>query len=243
MTIDSTGLVTILNSSNIPAAANNSYQYGGLPAIFSAGGSGWSWFFANSGNFTQTGAGNIGIAPFSLMSVAAGQFNTVVGYNAGCGITTASFNTAVGCTSLNGATGDGNTAVGYQSGMLVTTGTNNTFLRDSAGSGITTGSNNICIGNLADASADGNLNICIGYQANLGGTAASNYLNIGNVIKGDMATPGSITVSADPVVPLGIATKQYVDAAAGGAPGAPVDSIQFNSAGVFGRAQYSRGSE
>jgi hypothetical protein len=42
-----------------------------------------------------------------------------------------------------------------------------------------------------------------------------------------MAVPGSITVAADPVVPLGIATKQYLDTAVAGAAGAPADPV-FN---------------
>jgi hypothetical protein len=43
-------------------------------------------------------------------------------------------------------------------------------------------------------------------------------------------------VSTDSVVPLGIATKQYVDTVAGGGgvPGAPANSIQFNNANFFG---------
>jgi hypothetical protein len=52
-----------------------------------------------------------------------------------------------------------------------------------------------------------------------------------------MSTPGLITVVANPVLPFRIATKQYVDAQAGGGggvPGTPVNFIQFNSAGAFG---------
>jgi hypothetical protein len=147
--------------------------------------------------------------------------NTCIGWYASCGsgsdnicfnnngqtLTTGSFNIFLGLASGSATTGNDNICIGHQAGMI----------------GINEGSNNILIGNAVAPPVDG----------------TSNYLNIGNVILGDMATPGSITVAADPVVPLGIATKQYFDAVAGGGgggglPAGPVDSVQFNSAGVFG---------
>jgi hypothetical protein len=129
--------------------------------------------------------------------------------------------------------------------MLETTGIKNVAVGGTALQNVSGGSENVGIGHsTAITLTMGSNNICIGCGSIAGGTVVdvptattSNYLNIGNVIKGDMATPGSITVSADPVIPLGIATKQYVDTAVAGAAGAPADpvnSMQFNNAGAFG---------
>jgi hypothetical protein len=112
--------------------------------------------------------------------------------------------------------------LGVGAGNYLTTGSNNVFLGNTCGFQVTTGNKNICIGYYTGSTAPdifvqgGSSNILIGDNST--GTigtptaGASNYLNIGNVIKGDVATPGSITVAADPILPLGIATKQYVDA-------------------------------
>jgi hypothetical protein len=70
----------------------------------------------------------------------------------------------------------------------------------------------------------------------------ANQLTIGTEAAGtgvqrDMlltAATANVLVNRDPTVPLGVATKQYVDSKAGGAPGAPANSIQFNNANIFG---------
>jgi hypothetical protein len=113
-------------------------------------------------------------------------------------LTTGAANVAIGYAALQLATtANLNLAIEYAAGCYLTTGAGNVFIGTNTGLRADTGSSNICIGNLADVPAD-----------------ISNYLNIGNVILGDMATPGSITMAADPVAFLGIATKQYVDSVA-----------------------------
>jgi hypothetical protein len=88
MTIDSTGLVTILSRANIPAAANNVYLYGGDTAIYSTN-NGFNWFIGKSaGNFATTGDGNTGIGFGALIGLTSGSSNIAIGYNAGCGFTT-----------------------------------------------------------------------------------------------------------------------------------------------------------
>jgi hypothetical protein len=70
----------------------------------------------------------------------SGNGNTAVGQNAiGNGITTGSYNTAIGL------------AAGY----ILTSGDRNTLLGTAAGDNITTGSSNICIGSDAQTSAAG----------------------------------------------------------------------------------------
>jgi hypothetical protein len=62
--------------------------------------------------------------------IAGGNYNVVVGDEAGTAITT----------------GDYNTALGYQAGASVTTGTNNTLMGGTAGLNLTTGGENVAIG-------------------------------------------------------------------------------------------------
>jgi hypothetical protein len=141
--------------------------------------------------------------------------------NVGIGVQTATGggigNVGIGSNSAAG-TGNYNVCLGVSCGNWLSTGSDNLLIGDNAGSQTDSGSFNICIGLNAGASGappytsirGGQYNICIGARTGLNVTGASNYPNIGNVM-GDMATPGSITMSADPVIPLGIATKQYVD--------------------------------
>lgn len=97
---------------------------------------------------------------------SGGNFNTVVGDEAGTALTTGDDNTAVGYGALytedehgkNTAVGtnslltlnagaDGrNTAVGYFSGRAMTTGINNTVIGSEAGDALTVGSDNVAIG-------------------------------------------------------------------------------------------------
>ncbi len=111
-----------------------------------------------------------------------GSGNTTVGYQAGY-YATASNNTLIGnqagkaATGVGQLTGTDNTFVGYRSGYVTTSGLGNTFIGDSSGTNNTTGARNIIIGAGTD---------------NL--TATTNdYLNIGDVIIGDMST-GNIQV-------------------------------------------------
>ncbi len=48
------------------------------------------------------------------------------------------------------------------------------------------------------------------------------------------ATSALVSVLANPATPLGIATKQYVDATAGGAPGGTAGQVQFKNGAAFG---------
>jgi hypothetical protein len=171
------GPITFNVSTNIPAAANNAYLYGGDTAIYSTF-SGFNWFIGKgAGNFTTTGIENIAIGPYALLGVTSGNSNIVLGYNAGCGITTTSENIAIGVSCLNQVNGSNNTAVGYRIADFLTTGDSNTIIGADTCRTLTTGSSNICIGSIVDAPA----------------ADTSNYLNIGNVFKGDML--GSLEIT------------------------------------------------
>jgi len=82
--------------------------------------------------------------------VSGGNYNTVVGDEAGTAITTGDNNVAVGFASLDAnETGGNNTAVGYYSLGANATGTKNVCIGFGAGDAITTGSNNTIIGDYA----------------------------------------------------------------------------------------------
>lgn len=142
-----------------------------------------------------SGRGNIAI--YGSNSITTGTYNTSIGSGALYGITDSSYNIGIGYSAYGTAlslaggiaigykaarftTGDGNTVVGFQA--LLGTATGNTSEKNcifgwKAGDSITTGSRNIVIG----------------YDVDLAAPTDSDQLNIGNLIKGNMAA-GSLNV-------------------------------------------------
>ena len=99
-----------------------------------------------------------------------GNMNVAVGRNALDASTNGTWNVAVGYGTLTNGTGvDSSTAVGHLA-LTAATGDNNVGIGYQAGNGITSGANNIAIG----------------YDADVPFVDASNQLNIGNAIWGDL---------------------------------------------------------
>ena len=132
-------------------------------------------------NISIHGTGNTTLGGQTLFYGNAPRYNTVVGYSAAALTGNIVGNTVVGW-SAGGATGENaspalvtfssNTVVGSQAGYrLGGTASNNTLLGFSAGYNIRSGSNNIVIGYAQDPSD----------------VAASNELNIGGVLFGNLA--------------------------------------------------------
>lgn len=160
--------------------------------------------------FSRTGFNNIGIGTTALGSGGAGNNNTAVGHNAMTAAATASTqNAAYGGLALQSlTTGQTNVAVGYQSLSSTTTGSFNTAI---GGYSAPSGQNNTALGYKAGALLAGNSarNVVIGQQVAsttlttgtdniLIGTSAlvdtatgstSNWLNIGNLLYGDLSSP------------------------------------------------------
>jgi trimeric autotransporter adhesin len=126
---------------------------------------------------------------------SGGNFNTVVGDEAGTAITTGDNNVALGYKALftedtgqrsvaigdfaltvqNNDDSNYNTAVGYAAGTAVTTGVQNTFIGGLAGNAITTAPSNTAVGYSALLSnSTGGGNTAVGYEALRNSTAASN---------------------------------------------------------------------
>jgi hypothetical protein len=123
-------------------------------------------------------AGNVG--------TASGTFTTSLGYNCQDSLTSGARNTGVGANVLTAlATGTDTVSVGAYSGNLAT-GSRNIFLGSRAGDDATSGDD--CI--------------IIGYDVNKSAVTASDELNIGNTIFGDLSNDkvridGSGAVSGD----------------------------------------------
>jgi len=110
------------------------------------------------------GSYNASLGAEALINNQAGNYNAAVGYQAGNGVANISYSS--------------NTFIGAQTGYSIATGGNgNTLLGYQAGYTLATGSNNLLLGARVDVPS----------------AATNNYLNIGNVITGDLAT-SSVTV-------------------------------------------------
>ncbi|HUY05552.1 MAG TPA: hypothetical protein VMV62_02465 [Candidatus Paceibacterota bacterium] len=168
--------------------------------------------------YNTTGNENAAFGYDALLSNTGGSFNTANGATALYYNTTGNYNIAIGGDALHyNTTGVDNTASGYQALLSNTTGSYNTAsgsfslsyntsgsyntaLGYFAGENIATGYDNILIGANPDVGGDhlttGTDNICIGFNCILpGGTAATNQLNIGNLIFGTGLTATSSSTS------------------------------------------------
>ena len=112
---------------------------------------------------------------------SGGNYNVVVGDEAGTAITTGDNNVAVGYAALDAVTtADNNTAVGYDSLGANTTGASNVAVGKDALTANTTASNNIAIGvDAATAITTGGSNVAIGTSALQTATTAANNTAIG----------------------------------------------------------------
>ena len=144
---------------------------------------------------------NVAVGKGSIESITEGDHNTALGFDTLKTLTTASGNTAVGRNAGKLLTSDNNTVVGEEAGTAISTGGHNTFVGHNAGKAIETGSGNVIIGNAVGNSASTTKQMSI---------AATDGVSMTTWLEGD--STGKVVVAADPTAPLGIATKQYVDA-------------------------------
>ncbi|MBI4397392.1 MAG: hypothetical protein HY548_09870, partial [Elusimicrobia bacterium] len=129
---------------------------------------------SNAMYFNTTGLYNAAVGYSALGANTSGSNNIAVGQNALDDNQTGSNNTAVGSLIASNSGGSiSNSAIfGYRAGYDLTTGgNNNTLLGYQAGDSLTTGSNNIIIGYDADAPT----------------ISATSFLNIGNLLYGNMS--------------------------------------------------------
>jgi len=121
----------------------------------------------NAGDAIQSGGNyNVVVGDEAGTAITTGDRNTAVGFEALKTATTASYCVAVGYQALENNTGNGNTAVGDQALEACVGGTNNTAMGDDAGVAVTSGQKNTFIGgSCGDATDDGSSNTAVGYLA------------------------------------------------------------------------------
>ena len=155
-----------------------------------------------------TGDQNVAVGTGALSSNVAGRRNTAVGRVA-LQDSIGSDNTALGRSALGQVTGDQNTGVGVGAGRGVAASSdidNNVFIGYNAAVGVLTGAdNNTIVGHNAAATlTTGASNIIIGKDADVTAATASNELNIGDTIYGDLSTDFVGIGTATPAQPLDI---------------------------------------
>lgn len=187
----------------------------------------YNTFFGNRAlENNTTGNSLVAIGTDALLSNTSGNINVSIGYLALSSNTNGNANTAVGYASLlNNINGENNTAFGTNSGRSFAIGANrntaigsgsaqglsgsdsgddNSALGFSSGSNLKSGSRNTLLGSYAgDVIQSGNDNIIIGYGIDPSSSSASNELNIGDLIYGNLST-NKIGIGVIPTQPLDI---------------------------------------
>ncbi|MCB9981387.1 MAG: tail fiber domain-containing protein [Rhodospirillales bacterium] len=200
------------------------------------------------------GKNNAAIGVNALNSLTSGEQNIAIGTNALITLATNSYNIGIGTNALYNNIGHSNTAIGIDAMNANSNGNSNVAVGRDALKNNVSGSNSVALGRYALFAATGGNNTAVGYgagynagtnqtttgtdniligvnvTANTGG-AISNYLNIGDVITGDMSTTQiGIGVTA-PATTLDVAGAVKVDydatACAVGIQGA----IRYDSSG------------
>ena len=135
--------------------------------------------FGNSAGASNTGNYNVLIGANAGLSKTGGDLNTIIGWYAGNVANTAAGNTLMGAQSGESTTGSSNTFMGEKSGRFNTSGGVNTFIGQQAGLANTTGFFNTAIGAFSNMGAAGLQNAtAIGYQAQVN---QSNSLVLGSI--------------------------------------------------------------
>lgn len=163
-----------------------------VTAGFTAGGSGFSVPVAT----LATGQTNTAMGYQAANSLTTGGANVLIGNQAGFSMTTPNYNTACGNSALTSTTSGGfNNAFGSGALGSGTTATNNTAMGYNAGFGITTGSSNTYLGYQATQSnvaATGEIVISTGTTIGKGNNTG--YVNAsGGVYQGNNLTVWSVT--------------------------------------------------
>lgn len=153
---------------------------------------------ASQGNID--GNENTAVGALALYNNLHGSFNVAMGYGAMYWNASSSGNTAIGFQAGYGTTtslNHSNTMIGYQSGLSLTTGNSNNLLGIQSGFYLTSGSNNLMLGDGAGYYlVSGSNNILLGSGVNALTTTTSNYLNIGNVLYGNLLS-GNIGIGTN----------------------------------------------
>lgn len=143
--------------------------------------------------FSVTGNNNTGVGTNTCRNTTTGANNTGIGLDAIRYNETGSNNVGIGRRAGRGVSGNSyanNSIVGTEAAFVITTSSNNAILGYRAGFALATGGNNILLGYQAgDVLTTGIANIIIGYDIDPSAAGASNELNIGGIVFGDLSVP------------------------------------------------------
>jgi hypothetical protein len=159
----------------------------------------------------NAGSGNRNVAVgYDALRSNPGYLNVAIGHSSQTYSTSGNLNTTLGAYSLQqNVTGTSNTVIGYMAGMGVSNSSNitgNSLFGVNAGFGLLTGAdNNTLLGYSAGSNiTTGASNIIIGASVNAPSATASNQLNIGNTIYGNLSTGNVGIGTTGPASPLHI---------------------------------------
>jgi hypothetical protein len=227
-TVNAGEKLRIASSGQIGIAGAN---YGTSGQVLTSGGSGAavSWTTIAGGLSSDAQKNTVGgtNAGNSFTGTDAND-NTLIGYDAGTGITTGDKNTSLGVrANEQGTTGSANTAIGYEALRKLTDGGNNVAVGNNAGFELATGGRNVAIGAqcLKESTAGtgtvamgwqasqenrGSYNVAIGYEAlkGTGGVTGGNNVAIGSEA-GKAVTSGDQNVMLGRLAGNGVTTGAH----------------------------------
>ena len=141
----------------------------------------------NAGNSIQSGGNfNVVVGDEAGTAITTGDSNVLIGYQSGDAITTAEQNVAVGRGTLTtNILSDANVAIGngalFTHNQATSTDSYNVAIGDNSGAAVTTGIRNILVGALAgDALTDADFNVAVGHAALSVDTLGSKSVAVGN---------------------------------------------------------------
>jgi len=200
------------------ATAPNNTFVGSQAGYKNTMGSNNSFLGASAGYSNTTGSSNTFVGSQAGYSNTVGEFNSVLGSSAGYNSTTGSRNAIVGSSAAyNNQTGSANVIFGRGTGLGAAgqSFSSSTIIGSQAGFALTNGSDNILLGfKTGYAIQNGTGNIVIGYAKDTSETGASNELNIGGVIYGDLSNKAigistRVPQAALDIVSTGTMVNQY----------------------------------
>ncbi|HBE87560.1 MAG TPA: hypothetical protein DDW67_00255 [Elusimicrobia bacterium] len=159
----------------------NSTIVGRLAGRSNTSGDSNTFMGGNAGYYNTTGSNNVFMGNRAGNYSTTGSNNVLIGFYAGDGNNTGSANAVLGAGAGQGVASQpysSSTLVGYHAGYSLQNSTGNILIGFQAGDAITSGGSNIVIGNDQTTSAP----------------TASNELNIGGAIFGDLSNKGIYTV-------------------------------------------------
>jgi len=199
------GTTDLNNTSNVTFFADGKFRGGGVstggtPGVTLPGGANTnvqfndSGFFGGDSGFTYTKAtSDVLIGGQLTLGAGLGVLISDIGENVtfrdNASAITGTLNTVMGGnTSTSIITGEGNAIYGYKAGDSVTSGDDNVLVGMSAADELTTGVDNICLGRESGTGLiTGSRNILIGDNTAVPAAGTNDFLNIGDLIFGDLA--------------------------------------------------------